>query len=203
MEKQKKQLIGLLAVLVVAIVVFFAVSKAADADTEEDDTVTYAVNDLESDNVTRLVFTNSTATISLSKSGDDWVYEDDKTIDIDEDEVEKLIKKVAGLTSENKLENVTDLSQYGLDEPSGTIMISDGTNTCTILVGNYNSMMTTNYICLESDKSTVYTTKNSTVSAFEVTVEDLTAEPETETETETETEVETEIETETETETVN
>lgn len=203
MEKQKKQLIAMLAVLVVAVVAFFAVSKISKAQDEaEEETVEYAVNDLDGDAVTRLIFTNSTAgTISLSKVGDEWIYEDDKTVDIDESEVESLIGKVAGLTSENKIENVTDLSQYGLDEPTGTIMISDGTNSCTILVGSYNTMMTTNYICLESDKTTVYTTKNSYVSAFEVTVDDITAEEETETETESETEALTEAETEVETET--
>jgi hypothetical protein len=203
MEKQKKQLIAMLAVLVVAVVAFFAVSKISKAQDEaEEETVEYAVNDLDGDAVTRLIFTNSTAgTISLSKVGDEWIYEDDKTVDIDESEVESLIGKVAGLTSENKIENVTDLSQYGLDEPTGTIMISDGTNSCTILVGSYNSMMTANYICLESDKTTVYTTKNSYVSAFEVTVDDITAEEETETETETETEALTEAGTEVETET--
>jgi hypothetical protein len=194
MEKQKKQLIALLAVLVVAVVVFFGVSKISN-DEEEEETITYTVNDIESDNVTRLVFTNSEGTVSLSKSGDEWICEDDKTLDIDEDEVDTLVGKVAGLTSEYKIENVTDLSQYGLDEPSTTIMISDGTNSCTILVGNYNSITSTNYICLESDMTIVYSTDNG-VNTFNKTVDDLIAEPETETETETESETESESETE-------
>jgi hypothetical protein len=197
MEKQKKQLMALLAVLVVAVVAFFGVSKISNADEEEDTTPAYSVNEIEADNVTRLVFTNSNGTVSLSKSGDEWYSEDDKSLDIDEDTVNTLVGKMAGLTSDDKIENVTDLSQYGLDEPVKTIMISDGTNTCTILVGSYNSITSTYYICLESDTTTVYSTDNR-VNTFSKTIDDLIAEPETETETETEIETETETETETE-----
>jgi hypothetical protein len=202
MEKQRKQLIGLLIVLAVAVIALFAVSRMSDDDTQETEE-TYAVNEMEADSVTRLVFTNTNGTVSLSKSGEDWVCEDDKTIDIDEDEVDKLVAKVAGATSSNIIENVTDISQYGLDDPVLTIMISDGTNSSTILVGSYNSISSVYYICLESDTSTVYTTSSSIVVSFnDLTVEDLIAEPETETETETLTEVESETKTETETETL-
>jgi hypothetical protein len=202
MEKQRKQLIGLLIVLAVAVIALFAVSRMSDDDTQETEE-TYAVNEMEADSVTRLVFTNTNGTVSLSKSGEDWVCEDDKTIDIDEDEVDKLVAKVAGAISSNIIENVTDISQYGLDDPVLTIMISDGTNSSTILVGSYNSISSVYYICLESDTSTVYTTSSSIVVSFnDLTVEDLIAEPETETETETLTEVESETKTETETETL-
>jgi hypothetical protein len=186
MEKQKKQLIALLAVLAVAVVAFFGVSRIANADEEEDTTPAYSVNEIEADNVTRLVFTNSNGTVSLTKSGDEWLCEDDKSLDIDEDTVDTLVGKMAGLTSDDKIENVTDLSQYGLDEPVKTIMISDGNDTCTILVGNYNSITSTYYICLETDMTTVYSTDNR-VNTFNKTVDDLIVEPETETETETET----------------
>jgi hypothetical protein len=198
MEKQKKQLIVLLVILVIAAIAFFAVSNMS-SDDEEETVETYTVNDIEADSVTRLIFTHDDTTVSLSKVGEDWLCEDDKTLDIDEDSVDSLVSKVAGMTSENKIENVTDISQYGLDAPTTTIMISDGTNSATLLVGSYNSISSVYYICLEADTSTVYTTSSSVVSAFGITVDDLIAEAETETETETETVTETETETETET----
>ena len=46
-------------------------------------------------------------------------------------------------------------------------------------------------MCLESDKSTVYTTDSAAITSFQNnTLEDITAEEETETETETESEAE-------------
>lgn len=197
MEKQKKQLFGLLAVLVVAVIAFFGLSKFSVADeTEASEDEAYTVNAIEADNVTGFIFTNTNDTVSLTKDGDEWIYESDKSLDLDESKVSSLISNVAPLTSQDCIENVDDLSVYGLDNPVRTIVISDGDNTCTIFVGDFNDMTDTYYICLESDMNTVYTAEYNTVYAFETSVDDLVAEEE-ETETETETVEETETETET------
>lgn len=186
MEKQKKQLIALLVILIAAVILFLLLSHSSNEESEAASTEeSYVVNDLEAANVTKLIFTNSAATISLTKVSDEWVFEDDKTIDIDESVVEDLLEEVAPLSSENRIENVEDLSIYGLDSPARTIMVSDGEQTCTILVGDFNEITSTYYICTEEELRTVYTAEYNTVYAFEVTVDDLTAE-EIETETETE-----------------
>ena len=127
----------------------------------------------------------------MNKDGDNWICDEDRSVDIDADKVSTMVGKVASLTSENKIENVEDIAQYGLDAPSLTILVSDGTTSYTILIGNYNETTYTYYMCLESDKSTVYTTDSATITSFNSnTLEDITAEEETETETETESEAE-------------
>jgi hypothetical protein len=203
MEKQKKQLLAMLVILIAAVIIFFAVSKTSNDDEEENlEEETYTVNDIEAEDVTRLIFTNSSDTVSLTKSDDEWIYEDDKSIDIDESAVEDLVDKVSPLKSEDCIENVDDLSVYGLDTPVRTIMVSNGDKTNTILVGDYNDITDTYYICFETDTSKVYTADYDTVYAFEVSVDDLTAEEEIETETEASTEAEeTETDTEEESET--
>lgn len=187
MEKQKKQLIGLLIILIVAVAAFILVSKLPDEDTDEEKAV-YAVTSLNKEDVTKLKFTNGNGTVTLTKNGESWLCEEDRTVDIDEDTVDTMAGKVASLTSENKIENVEDISRYGLDSPSLTILVSDGTDTKTILVGDYNETTYTYYLCLEGDTGTVYTAQSSTVSDFmNKTLEDLAAEEET-TETRTATE---------------
>ena len=187
MEKQKKQLIGLLAVLIVAVIAFVVISKLPDGE-ESEDKETYAVTALDADAVTKLVYTNESGTVSLTKNGSEWICEEDKSVDIDEDTVNNMVSKVASLTSENKLENVTDVSQYGLDDPTLKILISDGSDSYTLFVGDYNETTYTYYLCLESDMSTVYTTQSGTISDFQNnTLAELTAEPETQTDAETET----------------
>lgn len=186
MEKQKKQLLGLLVILIVAVIAFIVVRNLPDEEDEEDTTASYEVTNLNADDVTKLVYTNENGTLTLNKSGDEWVCEEDRSVDIDEDTVNAMVSKVAALTSENKIENVEDISQYGLDNPSLTILVSDGTISYTILVGDYNETTYTYYMCLESDKSTVYTTNSVTITGFQNnTLEDLTAEQDTETETDT------------------
>lgn len=182
MEKQKKQLIGLLAVLIVAVIAFVVISKLPDGE-ESEDKENYAVTALDADAVTKLVYTNESGTVSLTKSGSDWVCEEDKGVDIDEDTVNNMVSMVASLTSENKLENVTDVSQYGLDDPTLKILISDGSDSYTLFVGDYNETTYTYYLCLESDMSTVYTTQPGTISDFQnnTLAELTTAEEETQT----------------------
>ncbi len=186
MEKQKKQLLGLLVILIVAVIAFIVVKNLPDEE-EEDTTASYEVTDLNADNVTKLVYTNENGTLTLNKNGDEWTCEEDRSVDIDEDMVNTMVGKVASLTSENKIENVEDISQYGLDNPSLTILVSDGTTSYTLLIGDYNETTYTYYMCLENDKSTVYTTQSVAISSFQNnTLEDITAEAETETATETE-----------------
>ena len=186
MEKQKKQLLGLLVILIVAVIAFIVVKNLPDEE-EEDTTASYEVTDLNADNVTKLVYTNENGTLTLNKNGDEWICEEDRSVDIDEDTVNTMVGKVASLTSENKIENVEDISQYGLDNPSLTILVSDGTTSYTLLIGDYNETTYTYYMCLESDKSTVYTTQSVTIYSFQNnTLEDIMAEAETETATETE-----------------
>ena len=182
MNKQKKQLLLLLLVLIIAIVAFLFVSKMPDED-ETEEAVSYTVTDLEAENVSKLVFTNDTGTYTLTKQEDGtWTYEGDKTLDMDETAVESLISKVSALTSEDKIEQVEDVSGYGLDEPAITILVSDGINSYTLLVGDYNDVTYTYYICLENDVETVYTTTSYSISSFQNGIDSLVAEEEETTE---------------------
>lgn len=186
MEKQKKQLILLLAILIVAVIAFIVVLKLPKEDEDTSEQVSYEVTKLDADKVTKLSYHNENATVRLVKDGDKWYCEEDKTIEIDADTVSSMINKVASLTSENKIEKVKDNSIYGLDSPSVAIYISDGSDSYTLLIGDYNETTQTYYMCLEADTSTVYTTDSVTVSTFDKTLEDLKVEEET-TETQTET----------------
>lgn len=183
MNKQKKQLLLLILVLLLAIVAFVVVSKMPSEE-EVEETVSYTITDLEAETVNKLTFTNATGTYTLTKTDDVWSYEGDKILDIDEDAVQDMVNKVASLTSENCIEQVEDLSQYGLDEPEITILVSDGTTSYTLFIGDYNDMTNTQYLCLESDQETVYTTTSYNISSFENGIDELiVVEEETETST--------------------
>ena len=110
MEKQKKQLLGLLIILIVAVAAFVIVSKLPDEE-EEEKKARYEVTSLNKEDVTKRCYTNESGTITLTKNGEDWVCEEDKTVDIDEDAVDTMAGKVASLTSENKIENVEDMGR--------------------------------------------------------------------------------------------
>lgn len=185
MNKQKKQLLLLIFILILAIAAFLLVSQIPSGE-EAEETQSYSVTSLDTEKVCKLSFTNDNGTFTLTKQEDSWVYEGDKTLDMDEDAVDNLVSKVAALTSENRIEQVEDSSIYGLDEPIVTILVSDGKNSYTLLVGDYNNMTCTYYLCLEDDMKTVYTTTSYNISSFMDGIENLIVEEE---ETESETQV--------------
>lgn len=177
MKKQKKQMAVLLLILLAACGVLGFVSISSKEETETIAEEGFIVNDIEADEATKLIFTNSTGTYSLRKEEEEWVLEEDKTADVNETEVTRLLAAVAPLRSADRIEQVEDLSLYGLDSPVRTIMVSNGEKNSTILVGDFNEITDTYYICLEEDTSTVYTAEYDTVSTFEVQAEDLTIAP--------------------------
>lgn len=178
MEKQKKQLLLLMGVLLLVVVAWFGVSLIPEED-ETQETMSYQVSDLEEDAVTKLTYTNEEGTFSFTKEGEEWIYEADKSVDIEESTIENMIGKLASYASENQITEVEDASIYGLNEPQYTILLSDGTTSYTMLVGEYNATTYTYYMCLESDPATVYTVQSSDVVVYGNVLEDLIAEEET------------------------
>ena len=181
MEKQKKQLLLLAGALILVIAAWFGVSLIPEEE-EAEETMSYQVSDLEEDAVTKLTYTNEQGTLSFAKEGEEWLYEADKSVDIEESTIEKMVGKLASYSSENQITGVEDISIYGLNEPKYTILLSDGTTSYTMFVGDYNATTYTYYMCLESDTSTVYTVQSADVSVYENVLEDLIVEEEETTE---------------------
>lgn len=194
MERQKKQLIVLLIILVIAAAAFLALSKMPPESDENSEEEGWTLNDLNADEVTDFVIADNDKTLTLKKSGDEWKCEEYSDKEIDADKVTSILERLLPVKSENRIENVTDYSQYGLDGGKGSteVKIKNGENGCTISIGDYNGI-TSSYYCtvLEMDSSTVYTLEGSFVNNIDITIDDIVAE-EAETEM-TETEV-TEIE---------
>ena len=99
------------------------------------------------------------------------------------------------------IENVTDMSQYGLANPERTIQYETADRSVIINVGNLNSMTSQYYIAFPSEMK-VYVVATNVVTGFNYTLEDLVEVEETAEETESTEATDTTI-TETATETEN
>ena len=99
------------------------------------------------------------------------------------------------------IENVTDMSQYGLADPERTIQYETADRSVIINVGNLNSMTSQYYIAFPSEMK-VYVVATNVVTGFNYTLEDLVEVEETAEETESTEATDTTI-TETATETEN
>ena len=181
MEKQSKHLLILLLVLVVlaaAVLGLRHYNNTAQNETEEEETGEVIV-DVSEDDVVRLTYDYEGVSYAFEKEDDTWYYADDHSISITQYKITNMIAKVAPLTAQQVIENVTNMTQYGLEDPERTISFETEGASYIFAVGDYNSVSGVYYICKPSE-NTVYAVSSSVVSIFDKSLEDVTEETEEE-----------------------
>lgn len=97
--------------------------------------------------------------ITLIKDEDDvWKLENREEIPLVEDEIVNMIEHASELVSERTIEDVEDLSEFGLDEPVNVIEIEteDGEQE-SLAIGTQNPSTGYTYIYLNGNTNVVYT----------------------------------------------
>lgn len=92
-----------------------------------------------------------------------------------------MVSSVAPMEAVQIIENASDISQYGLDEPSRRISLETAQAVYTYYVGDYNSMSGIYYVC-KPEESTVYTVEAAAINGLNYTLEDVTEDTTEETE---------------------
>ena len=110
-----------------------------------------------------------------------WYYTDDHSLNLNQERIKAMILKVAPLKADQVIENVTDMSQYGLADPERTIQYETADRSVIINVGNLNSMTSQYYIAFPSEMK-VYVVTTNVVTGFNYTLDDLVEETTEETE---------------------
>ena len=190
MKKKQRQMIGMLLALVVLAAVFLGIrqyNKNASSATSITEDTQETVLDVNSDDITSFRYVYEGETYAFEKEDDTWYYADDHSLNLNQDRIKAMILKVAPLKADQVIENVTDMSQYGLADPERTIQYETADRSVIINVGNLNSMTSQYYIAFPSEM-TVYAVTTNVVTGFNYTLDDLVEETTEATETaETET----------------
>ncbi len=181
MKKQRIQLLvaGILLILVAAAYIGM---RYYNSQPKEETTETYVVTQDELAAVTQFSFSNENGSFTFVKTEDGWRYEADPEFSVDTTVLEGIIEKAVALSSENKIEAVEDMSQYGLTEPEITISYQTAEGSKTLYIGEFNSAVYVYYLTLEGS-DTVYTVEGAFRGNFTKTLEDLESVEVEETET--------------------
>ena len=121
-SKQKKLCI-LLAVLVVAIA-FALVSGLVQTKKEKIEENGSTVLSIDVSAVTALSWDTGDKQFAFHKDGDAWVYDADETFPTDTAQIEALLETFADFGASFTIDEVDDLSLYGLDDPECTIELT-------------------------------------------------------------------------------
>ena len=190
MKKKQRQMIGMLLALVVLAAAFLGIrqyNKNASSATSTTEDTQETVLDVNSDDITSFSYVYEGETYAFEKKDETWYYTDDHSLNLNQERIKAMILKVAPLKADQVIENVTDMSQYGLANPERTIQYETADRSVIINVGNLNSMTSQYYIAFPSEMK-VYVVATNVVTGFNYTLEDLVEETTEATETaETET----------------
>lgn len=175
MKKQKRQLLVLLLALVALGGTFFGVKKYNELQenrpAEEEEQI-IIVNVAESDMI-RLSYVYEGETYCLEKKDGVWHPAGDSTRKVKDYYIGLMAKKMAPLTATQTLENVTDLAEYGLEEPLRTIILETATQKFQINVGDNNSLTGNCYIQVTDRPETVYIVNQAYIERYNHALEDI------------------------------
>lgn len=178
MKKKQRQMIGMLLALVVLAAAFLGIrqyNKNASSATSITEDTQETVLDVNSDDITSFRYVYEGETYAFEKEDETWYYADDHSLNLNQDRIKAMILKVAPLKADQVIENVTDMSQYGLADPERTIQYETADRSVIINVGNLNSMTSQYYIAFPSEMK-VYVVATNVVTGFNYTLEDLVEE---------------------------
>ena len=149
--------------------------KESEEDSEESTTVFTA----STDNIKSLDFMVDDTETTFEKDDDSWVKKDETDFPVNQTTLDSAASAIASVDSDRVLEDVDDLSEYGLDSPSNTIKIvtksdeEDGDDiTTTLYVGDENSSTSQYYVRKDDDEKTVYLIDSSCVEPFTKSLND-------------------------------
>ena len=183
-------MIGMLLALVVLAAAFLGIrqyNKNASSATSTTEDTQETVLDVNSDDITSFSYVYEGETYAFEKKDETWYYTDDHSLNLNQERIKAMILKVAPLKADQVIENVTDMSQYGLADPERTIQYETADRSVIINVGNLNSMTSQYYVAFPSEMK-VYVVATNVVTGFNYTLDDLVEETTEATETaETET----------------
>ncbi|MCI6468348.1 MAG: DUF4340 domain-containing protein [Lachnospiraceae bacterium] len=178
MKKKQRQMIGMLLALVVLAAVFLGIrqyNKNTVSATSTTEDTQETVLDVNSDDITSFCYVYEGETYAFEKEDETWYYADDHSLNLNQDRIKTMILKVAPLKADQVIENVTDMSQYGLADPERTIQYETADRSVIINIGNLNSMTSQYYIAFPSEMK-VYVVTTNVVTGFNYTLEDLVEE---------------------------
>lgn len=190
MNKQFIKLGSVIVVLMICVIGYFFLTNYYDSKEKKEQkanqTVVFSLDNYK--DTKSVSYTNNSDTIRLVRKGNEWQIKGKSKIDVDESVVEAdMLSTLVEVTSDEKIDDLSDLADYGFTKKDGKITSS--TNTIiivdsedkehTIYLGNANPYDATKYYMMVEGDDSVYVVDSSVVDAFSKTVDDLEKEEET------------------------
>lgn len=178
MKKQGKHLILLVISLAVLAIGYICLIRYNDRQQEiETNRVEGQVLvDIAADDIQRFSYEYDGETYTFEKTEEGiWISADDPSLNLMQSRLNTMVNKFTHIVAQNTIADVTDMSQYGLEQPLNILHWETDQAEYTYCVGDYNSFGSLYYI-REPDSHTVYGVTASLGTGFGYNLEELTEE---------------------------
>ena len=177
MKKKSMNLITAVAVLVVLSGAYVGVKtyvakqeEKENAEEEEEKTQVFSIS---SEDVQSIKFVIDKKEVTFEKNNDEWIKSDERDFPVDQDKLTEAIGSLDNVEADRVLDNVTDTTEYGLDDPTNTITVTDKDGKETVLhVGMENESTSQYYVENGEDESKIYVVADSVFQPFMKTLYD-------------------------------
>ena len=141
------------------------VSKEEKTESSEEESKT-EVFSVKTDDIKSLEFIVDKKEVTFEKKDDSWVKKDETAFPVNQTTLDSAASAIEKVEADRVLEDVEDLTEYGLDSPSNTVTVDIADGTTKLNIGDENTSTNQYYISKDDDDSTVYVVAADTVSPF-------------------------------------
>ena len=168
--KKSTKLVSAVVVLVVLGGVYVGlntyVSKEEKTESSSEEESKTEVFSVKTDDIKSLGFIVDKKAVTFEKKDDSWVKEDETAFPVNQTTLDSAASAIETVEADRVLEDVEDLTEYGLDSPSNTVTVDTDDGTTKFNIGDENTSTNQYYISKDDDDSTVYVVAADTVSPF-------------------------------------
>ena len=143
------------------------VSKQEKAENSKEEEEQVSVTDTSADEIETVKFLIDKKEVAFQRKEEKWVKGNDEAFPVSQDTLNNAVGMLGDLKAERVLDDVSDLSEYGLDSPVNTIVFKtkDGEET-SIKVGAENESVSQYYVKKNEDDKKVYLVASASIEPF-------------------------------------
>lgn len=148
------------------------VNKMEKEESEVEDT-TENIFSISSEDIRSLTFFVDKNEVTFEKDGDNWIKSDDKEFPVEQSILDDATSVICSIYSQRTIEDVDDLSQYGLDDPINTVTVQTEDESNVFRFGMENTTTGQYYMRMNDEETIVYLVDSSVTEPFMKTLYDF------------------------------
>lgn len=143
------------------------VSKQEEAENGKEEEEQVSVTDTSADEIETVKFLIDKKEVAFQRKEEKWVKGNEEAFPVSQDTLDNAVGMLGDLKAERVLDDVSDLSEYGLDSPVNTIVFKtkEGEET-SIKIGAENESVSQYYVKKNEDDKKVYLVASASIEPF-------------------------------------